>query len=74
MDSIGNFKTKFGQTISYRYVLLPENAADIIYGYNQSSYKREKISLNDNSSLADDRVSSLWDRLKRLCHSILLHN
>ena len=72
-DSIGKFKTKFGQTISYRYVLLPENAADFIYGYNQSSYKREKISLNDNSSLADDRVSSLWDRLKRLCHSILLH-
>ena len=72
-DSIGKFKTKFGQTISYRYVLLPEDAADIIYGYNQSSYKREKISLNDNSSLADDCVSSLWDRLKRLCHSILLH-
>ena len=65
-DSIGKFKTKFGQKISYRYVLLPENAADIIYGYNQSSYNREKISLNDNSSLADDRVISLWDRLKRL--------
>ena len=72
-DSIEKFKTKFGQTISYRYVLLPENAADIFYGYNQSSYKREKISLNDNSSLADDRVISLWDSLKRLCYSILLH-
>ena len=47
-DSIGKFKTKFGQAISYRYVLLPENAADIIYGYNQSSYNREKMSLNDN--------------------------
>ena len=73
MDSIGKFKTKFGQTISYRYVLLPENAADIIYGYNQSFYEREKVSLNDNSSLVDDRVISLWDRLKRLCYSILLH-
>ena len=31
-DSIGKFKTKFGEKISYRYVLLPENAADIIYG------------------------------------------
>ena len=57
-DSIGKFKTKFGQIISYRYVLLPENAADIIYGYNQNSYKREKISLNDNSPLADDQVIS----------------
>ena len=72
-DSIGKLKTKFGQTISYRYILLPGNAADIIYGYNRSSYSREKISLNDNSSLADDRVISLWDRLKRLCYSILLH-
>ena len=70
---IGKLKTKFGQTISYRYVLLPENAADIIYRYNQSSYNREKISLNDNSSLADDRVISLWDRVKRLCYSIFLH-
>ena len=58
-DSIGKFKTKFGQTISYRYGLFTENAADIISGYNQRSYNREKISLNDNSSLADDRVF-LW--------------
>ena len=71
-DSIGKFKTRFGQTISYRYVLLPENAADIIYGYNQSSYNRQKISLNGNSSLADDHVISLWDRVKR-CYSIFLH-
>ena len=72
-DSIGKFKTKFGQTISYRHVLLPGNAADIIYGYNQYSYNRGNISMNDNSSLAGDRVISLWDRLKRLCYSIFLH-
>ena len=72
-DSIRKFKTNFGQTISCRYVLLLENAADIINGYNQSSYNREKVSLNDNSSLADDCVISLWVRLKCLCYSIFLH-
>ena len=65
--------TKFGQTISYRYVLFPENAADIIYRYNQSSCNREEISLKDNLSLADDRVISLWDRLKRLYYSIFCY-
>ena len=73
-DSIRKFKTKFGQTISYRYVLLPENATGIIYRYNQSSYNREKVSLNDKSSLANDRVISLRDRLKRLRYSIFLNN
>ena len=42
MDSIGKFKTKFGQTISYRYVLLQENAADIIYEYKIKALILEK--------------------------------
>ena len=41
-DSIVKFKTKSGQAISYKYVLLPENAADITDGYNKNSYNREK--------------------------------
>ena len=53
---------------------MPENAADITYGYNQSFYNREKISLNDKSSLANDRVISFRDRLKRLCYRIFLNN
>ena len=42
MDSIGKFKTKFGQTISYTYVLLQENAADIIYEYKIKALILEK--------------------------------